>query len=114
MRLSEKVLEQRLERGFDRHTEGGKGLRVLCSATLQASATLFGQSRKVNSAKFAGRGFSELPRRPSENCYIRGIRFLQGGPTRRGSMALLSLEEGEEQMISTVASKVMRVGERSS
>jgi hypothetical protein len=29
-------------------------------------------------------------------------------------MALLSLEEGEEQVISTVASKVMRVGERSS
>jgi hypothetical protein len=46
MRLSEKVLEQRLERGFDRHTEGGKGLRVLCSATLQASATLFGQSHR--------------------------------------------------------------------
>ena len=44
LRLSEKVLEQRLERGFDRHTEGEKGLRVLCSATLQAPATLFGQS----------------------------------------------------------------------
>jgi hypothetical protein len=52
-RLSEKVLEQRLERGFDRHTEGEKGLRVLCSATLQAPATLFGQSRKMNSQKFA-------------------------------------------------------------
>jgi hypothetical protein len=69
---------------------------------------------KVNSAKFAGRGFSELPRRPSENCYSRGIRFPQGGPTRRGSKALLSLQEGEEQMIRTVASKVMRVGERPS
>ena len=44
LKLSEKVLEQRLERGFDRHTEGEKGLRVLCSATLQAPATLFGQS----------------------------------------------------------------------
>jgi hypothetical protein len=69
---------------------------------------------KVNSPKFAGRGFSELPRRPSENCYSRGIRFPQGGPTRRGSKALLSLQEGEQQMISTVASKDMRVGERSS
>src|SRR5215208_4828676 len=65
---------------------------------------------KVNSTKFAGRGFSELPRRPSENCYIRGIRFPQGGPTRQGSKALLSLEEGEEEMTSTVASKVMRWG----
>ena len=49
------MLEQRLERGFDRHTEGEKGLRVLCSATLQAPATLFGQSQKRNSAKFVCR-----------------------------------------------------------
>jgi hypothetical protein len=69
---------------------------------------------KVNSPKFAGRGFSELPRRPSENCYSRGIRFPQGGPTRRGSKALLSLQEGEQQMITTVGSKDLRVGEHSS
>jgi hypothetical protein len=64
---------------------------------------------------FTGRGFSDLPQRPSENCYIRGIRFPQREPTRRGSKVLLSLQEGEEQMIRTVASVIaMRVGERSS
>jgi hypothetical protein len=75
----------------------------------------------MNSAKFAGRGFPELPRRPSENCYIRGMRFPLRGEyasdvTHRagGSKALLPLQEGEEQMIRIVASsKVMWVGERS-
>jgi hypothetical protein len=48
---SEKGYEQRLERGFGRHTEHERDLRVVCSATLQAPPTLFGQSRKANSAK---------------------------------------------------------------
>src|SRR5215217_8351969 len=51
-RLSEKVHDQRSERGYGRCTEREKGLRVVCSATLQAPPTLFGQSRKVNSPKF--------------------------------------------------------------
>ena len=44
LRLSEKVHEQRSGRGFGRYTEREKGLRVVCSATLQAPLTLFGQS----------------------------------------------------------------------
>jgi hypothetical protein len=44
MRLSEKVHEQRPERGFGRYTEREEDLRVLCSGTLQAPPTLFGQS----------------------------------------------------------------------
>jgi hypothetical protein len=36
-------------------------------------------AEKGSSRKFAGRGSSELPRRPSENWYIRGIRFPEGG-----------------------------------
>jgi hypothetical protein len=55
-RLYEKVHEQRLERGFSRYTEREEGPRVLCSATLQAPPTLFGQSRKRNSPKFAWLG----------------------------------------------------------
>src|SRR5215217_4677394 len=38
-------------RGFGRYTEHEKGLRVLCSATLLAPPTLFGQSLKMNSRK---------------------------------------------------------------
>jgi hypothetical protein len=53
-RLSEKMHEQRLERGFAQCTEREVGLRVVCSATPQAPRTLFGQSqKKKNSRKFA-------------------------------------------------------------
>jgi hypothetical protein len=52
-RLSEKGSEQRCECGFGRYVEREKSLRVVCRARLQAAPTLFGQSQKMNSRKFA-------------------------------------------------------------
>src|SRR5215217_5883528 len=66
-RLSEKVHEQRLERRFGRYTEREKGLRVLCSATLLAPPILFGQSQKMNSAKFAVASATSSQRKPLDN-----------------------------------------------
>ncbi len=52
-RLSEKVHEQRSERGFGRYTEHEKGLWVVCEATLQTPPTLFGQFQKLDFSHLA-------------------------------------------------------------
>ena len=44
LRPSEKVHKQRSEGGYGRCTKRKKGLRVVCSATLQSPPTLFGRS----------------------------------------------------------------------
>jgi hypothetical protein len=76
----------------------------------------------MNSANFSCIDFSELPHRPSEELVhspdtLHPVREYAPDVTNKagGSKALLSLQEGEEQMIRTVASsRVMWVGRLSS
>src|SRR5215211_4813770 len=85
LRLSEKGYEQRSERGFWPYPEAKMGPEVPFRWPVKLPLALFGQSLITilrtspvwGSPKFAGRGFSELPRRPSENCY--GCRNVKCG-----------------------------------